>query len=87
MPWALSVFSDSKSIAKIAHDLPLGIINVDPNWNAVFVNARCADMFKTSMDELYGRGWTDYVPALVIREFQNHMSDAEARRNLNKTRM
>ncbi|MDO6475560.1 sensor domain-containing phosphodiesterase [Alteromonas sp. 1_MG-2023] len=86
-PWALSVFSDSKSITKIAHDLPVGVINVDRHWNAVFVNARCADMMKTSMDELYGRGWTDYMPPKVTREFQGHIMDKELKRSLYKTRM
>ena len=59
------MIADSKSISKIAHDLPIGVINVDSNWNAVFINARCADMLKTSLDELYGRKWIDYLPRKI----------------------
>ena len=86
-PWALSVIADSKSISKIAHDLPIGVINVDSNWNAVFINSRCADMLKTSLDELYGRKWIDYLPPSLAREFRDHVSDLENCRNLYKTRI
>ena len=81
-PYALSIFSDNKGITKIAHDLPIGIINVDSNWDAVFVNGHCADMMKTSIDELLGRGWAEFLPENTIRDMQAHIMDKELRRSV-----
>ena len=86
-PWALSVFSDHTNITKVAHDLPVGVINVDKYWDAVFVNARCADMMKSSLDELYGRGWIAHLPETLAKEFQEHVKDKKQRRELYRTRI
>lgn len=74
-PYILFILSEFKSLIKIIHDLPVGVIYINKHWDAVFVNAKCAELIKSDIESMLGRQWTRYLPPELEREFHQHVSD------------
>lgn len=74
-PFMLCIISEVNSLSKIMHDLPVGVLYLDKHLNAVFVNAKCADLMKTDIEHLMGRQWTSFIPDDAIKQCHLHISD------------
>lgn len=74
-PFVLCIISEVNSLSKIMHDLPVGVLYLDKHLNAVFVNAKCADLMKTDIEHLMGRQWTSFIPDDAIKQCHLHISD------------
>ena len=74
-PYALFVLSEFKSILKIVHDLPVGVIYLNKHWDAIFINAKCAELIGSDIDSMLGRKWTNHLPAELDKVFHQHVKD------------
>lgn len=74
-PYLLCIINEVNSLSKIMHDLPVGVLYLDKHFDAVFANAKCADLMKTDIEHLMGRQWTTFMPDDVIKQCHLHISD------------
>ena len=79
-PYALFILSEFKSLIKIIHDLPVGVIYLNKYWDAVFINAKCAELVNSDIESMLGRQWIHYLPPELDREFHQHIKDVRTYR-------